>query len=145
MGFGHAAGGWRGPRLFGGGSGHRWRGGRSWSLAGTGPVSSRGGRLVPVARNARLAFLAIARNASRAFLEDGQQFADLDVLAFLPLDARDDAGAVGIHLEIDFFGLEFHVRLAELDAIAFLLQPAGHARLDDRLTQFRDTDVGHRP
>ncbi len=78
-----------------------------------------------------------------ALVEHGQQLADLHVLAFLPLDAGDDAAAVGVDLEVDLLGLELDDRLAELDAVAFLLQPARDARLDDGLTKFRDNDVRH--
>ena len=57
---------------------------------------------------------------------------------------RDDTGALGADLEVDLLGLELDQRLAQLDAVALLLQPVRDARFDDRLAEFRDDDVGHR-
>ena len=79
--------------------------------------------------------------ARGVLVETREQLADLDVLAFLPLDAREDAAAVGADFEVDLLGLELDDRLADLDAVAFLLQPARDARLDDRLAELRNNDV----
>jgi hypothetical protein len=51
---------------------------------------------------------------------------------------------IGADLEIDFLGFELDDRLADLYAVAFLLQPARHARFDDRLTKLGDNDIGHK-
>ena len=77
--------------------------------------------------------------AARALVDDGEQLADLDVLAFLPLDAGEHAALLGADLEIDLLGLELDDRLADLDAVALLLQPARDARLDDRFTELGTT------
>ncbi len=53
------------------------------------------------------------------------------------------AAVIGADLEVDLLGLELDDRLAGLDAVAFLLQPARDARLDDRFTELRNDDVGH--
>jgi len=73
-----------------------------------------------------------------------QHLANLHIVAFLVLDARDDAAAVGIDFEIDLLGLELDDRLAEFDAIPFLFQPARNARFDDGFTKLGNDDVGHR-
>ena len=81
--------------------------------------------------------------AGAVLVDDGEQFADLDVLAFLARDAGDDAALLGADLEVDLLGFELDERVADLDAIAFLLQPPRDARLDDRFSELRDDDVGH--
>ena len=73
-----------------------------------------------------------------------EHLADLHVVAFLVLDAGDDTAALGVDLEIDLLGLELDDRFADFDAIALLLQPARDARFDDRFTELRNDDVGHR-
>ena len=83
------------------------------------------------------------RRSGADLIDDGQQLADLHVLAFLALDAGDHAAALGVHLEVDLLGFELDDRLADLDAVALLLQPARDARLDDRFTEFRNDDIGH--
>ena len=85
-----------------------------------------------------------ARSGCDRFVDDAQQLADLDVLALLPRDAGEDAAFLGVHLEVDLLGFELDERLANLDAVAFLLQPARDAGLDDRFTKFRNDDIGHR-
>ena len=78
-----------------------------------------------------------------ALVHDGQQFADLDVLALLARDAGEDAALFRAHLEVDLLGLELDDGLADLDAVAGLLQPARDARLDDRFAELWNDDVGH--
>ena len=70
-----------------------------------------------------------------------KHLADLHVVAVLVDDARQDAGGVGVDLEIDLVGLELDQRLAGGDRLALSLQPARHARFDDRFPQLRNDDV----
>ena len=58
-------------------------------------------------------------------------------------DAGERAGVVGAYFDIDLVRLELDYRLAGLDAVAFFLEPARHARFDDRFTQLWNDDVGH--
>src|SRR5690606_32990680 len=74
-------------------------------------------------------------------VEHPQHLADLDVLALLPLDAGEHAGALGADLEVDLVGLELDQRLAGGDGLSFLFQPARDARLDDGFTKLRDDDI----
>mgnify|MGYP003403238193 CR=1 FL=1 len=64
---------------------------------------------------------------------------ELATLKFV--DAREDAGALGVDLEVDLVGLELHQRAAGGDRVACLLQPPRDARLDDGLTKLGDEDV----
>jgi hypothetical protein len=57
------------------------------------------------------------------------------------LDRAEDSGAVGAHFEVDLLGLELHQRVADRHAVARLLQPLRDARLDHRLTEFRNHNV----
>ena len=50
---------------------------------------------------------------------------------------------LGADLEVDLLGLELDERLADLDPVAFLLQPPRDARFDDRFSELGDDDVGH--
>jgi hypothetical protein len=73
-----------------------------------------------------------------------QHLANFHIVAFLVLDARNDAAAVGIDFEIDLLGFEFDDRVADFDTLAFLFQPARHARFDNGFTKLGNDDVGHR-
>ena len=96
--------------------------------------------LVPAPLPARLR--RVPRGGA-VLIDDGEHLADLDVLAFLALDAGEDAALLGADLEVDLLGFELDQRLADLDAVAFLLQPLRDARFDDRFAQFWNDDVGH--
>ena len=75
----------------------------------------------------------------RAFLfDDAQHLADLHVLAVAAVDPREHAGLRRADLDVDLVGLELDERVAGRHALAFLLQPARDARVDDRLA-----DLGH--
>ena len=63
--------------------------------------------------------------------------------SFVKCVIGEDAAFVRVDLEVDFLGFELDQRLAELHAVAFLLEPPRDARFNDRLTKFRDNDVGH--
>ncbi len=122
-----------------------WRG----FLAGCRP-SPRPARAADAAAAAGVAAAAWPRFARpspprrrRRFVEDGEQLADLHVLTFLALDAADHAGALGVDLEVDFLGLELDDRVADFDAVAFLLQPTRDARFDDGLSELWNDDVRH--
>ena len=115
------------------------RGGRGASLRRFRPIRCRSTPvllLVPVAGGC---------GCRAAFVDDGEQFADLDVLAFLAGDAGDDAALLGADLEVDLLGLELDDRLADFDAVARLLQPPRDARFDDRFTQLWNDDIRHFP
>jgi hypothetical protein len=58
-------------------------------------------------------------------------------------DALQDASPIGADLEVDLFGLEFHQRLAHLDALALLLHPAHDACFEHRLAKGGHNDWGH--
>ena len=76
-----------------------------------------------------------------AGLEHAEHLADLHVLAVLAVDARQDAGGLGADLEVNLVGLQLHQRLAGGDCVAFVLQPARDARLDDGFSELRNDDV----
>ena len=103
--------------------------------------------LVPALLRRRRCWCAVlggwCRRRRAAFIDDCQQFADLDVLAFLSSDAGDDAAFLCADLEIDLLSLELDDRLADFDAVSGLLQPPRDARLDDRFTKLWDDDVRH--
>ena len=84
-----------------------------------------------------------ARRSRDRFVYRAQQLADLDVLALAPCDAGQDAALVRVDFEVDFLGFELDERVANLDAVAFLLQPACDTRLDNGFTQFRNDNIGH--
>jgi hypothetical protein len=56
-------------------------------------------------------------------------------------DRREHARLRRGDLDVHLVGLELDERLARRDLIAGLLQPAGHARVDDGLPDFRHKDV----
>jgi hypothetical protein len=56
-------------------------------------------------------------------------------------DLAEDARLRRGHLDIDFVGLEFDQGFAGGDGVAFLLQPARDAGVDDRLANFGNHDV----
>ena len=71
-------------------------------------------------------------------INDGEQLADLDVLAFLSRDAGDDAALLGADLEVDLLRFELDHRLADFDAVSRLFQPPRDTRFDDRFTQLSE-------
>jgi hypothetical protein len=75
-------------------------------------------------------------------VHDGEQFSDFHVLTGLPIDPREHTGLVGADLAIYLVGLELDACFAGRDRVAYFLQPAPHARFDDRFTKLRDDDVG---
>ena len=113
-------------------------------------------RRLPAAAGAAPAVWTLARRprpAGRGDARRGAQRADSSttpstspILTSSPScarDAGDDAAALGADLEVDLLGFELDERLADLDAVAFLLQPPRDARLDDRLAELRNDDVRH--
>ena len=84
------------------------------------------------------------RPCRRAILDDPEHVADLHVGAVAVRDLAEHAGLRRRDLDVDLVGLELDERLADGDGVAFLLQPLGDARVDDRLADFRHDDVsGH--
>ena len=80
----------------------------------------------------------------RRLLDHAQHLADLDVLAVLAGDPGQHAGLWRADLEVDLVGLELDERVAGGDVVAFLAQPLGDARVDNRLADFGHDDVrGH--
>src|SRR4029453_13960979 len=63
------------------------------------------------------------RRGGAALIHDREELADLDVLAFLARDARDDSALFSADLEIDLLGFELDDRFTDFDAIALLFQP----------------------
>ena len=90
----------------------------------------------------RLRSVAAAAPATR--IERREHFANLYVRAFGVFDGREHPGAVGADFEVDLLGLELDQRVAQVDMVAFFLQPLGDARFHHRLAQFGHDDVGHR-
>jgi hypothetical protein len=58
-------------------------------------------------------------------VDDAKHFADLHVVAVLAVDAREDAGGLGVDLEVDLVRLEFDQRVAGGDGE---VTPAGGFR-----------------
>ena len=81
------------------------------------------------------------RRALRRLVQDPQHFADLHVVAVLAVDAAQHAGVRRADLDVDLVGLELDERIAGGDGVAFLAQPLGDARVDDRLTDFGHDDI----
>ena len=75
------------------------------------------------------------------FVHDPQHLADLHVVAVLAIDAARARPPAGRDLEVDLVGLELDERIADGDDVAFLAQPLGDARVDDRLADFGDDDI----
>ena len=70
-----------------------------------------------------------------------EHFADLHVGAVLVIDPAQHAGFRRRDLEVDLVGFELDERIAGRDDVAGLLQPARHARIDDRLADFGNDDI----
>src|SRR5690606_9432154 len=79
--------------------------------------------------------------AGRGVLDDAEHFADLHVGAGGLGNLAQHAILGGGDLDVDLVGLEFDEGVTRLNGVALVLEPARYARVDDRLTHFRNNDV----
>jgi hypothetical protein len=64
-----------------------------------------------------------------------------DIFALVPLHLEQDATLVGRHLEINLVGFELHERIAHLNTLTGLLQPACDSGLDHRFSELGHYDI----
>jgi hypothetical protein len=64
-------------------------------------------------------------------LDFRQHIADADGVALIFDDARQDAGLLGRHLDVDLIGLQLNQRLTRRYGITLVLEPLADRRIDD--------------